>query len=525
MLLSLAVIVEELEKSHTIISVETKKELDKRFSLRGVRLFFGDVVVTSFDDDVLYVVSQKDAKTFDEQFCPKHFLMVCDGMKPVHFVMPVHSCEFVTAKASASPSQVFAEITELFESFSHWDTRLLQAIVGRQGIDAVLEIAAEKLANPIAFFDSTLSLVTKAGEFSGGYSGSIWEDVISNGFSPVEFYTREEKLLVSDGIKANAWPAVIRPERTPDHANLFASITVFDKQYGAIGQVDLVAPFSLGQIALAEHVRNRLQEYIALSSSLLEGADELIDNIVRIIEDKPFDLRLFNYYLRKKGWHPEDSFRLLLCPFESNDEWVLDQESRVRRIEKAIPKAITFLYEDSVVCLARSSDYSFVGEDCSEQLAQVLSDLEMICAVSEEYAPITKAAYAFRQCRMIIDEADSMVLEGVIPLEAVFENMVSGFLNESAQADAICHQVILDLVRSGYKGDFELGRELVTILYRYLIDGQNMCLCSRQLFMHRNTLAYRIGRLEEMLGMQFSELEPATILYLELSCLIALRMP
>ena len=61
------------------------------------------------------------------------------------------------------------------------------------------------------------------------------------------------------------------------------------------------------------------------------------------------------------------------------------------------------------------------------------------------------------------------------------------------------------------------------VLYTYLASGRNLNRCAALLYVHRNTLSYRIGRIEELLAVDLAELEPSEVVHLEISCLVALN--
>ena len=426
-------------------------------------------------------------------------------------------------ETTASVAEVFAAVVCVFQSFSAWDSQILQSIVDRKGVGSVLTIAAEMLKNPIALFDPTTSLVAHAGVLNSGYEKTIWGDVMEHGFSPIEFYSQDERAAVNSGLKPGSWPVLIQPKRTPDYVNLFASVTVGGRLYGTIGQVNLMAPFTSGQIALAEHVRNRLQECIALSLDADAEVDELANLIARIIGGKSVDPHLLTYYLGKRGWGTDEKVRMLLCPCHSEANLATGASSITARMAKAMPKAIVFPHGNTTACFVRTLDYPTLNKPYPKQIGPILEELSLTCAVSEEFHSILDADRMEEQCRLIIGQADKLSMRGIVSLSKVFEPMVADHLCENASPDAICHPDILNLARNGYKGNCERGRKLIKALYIYLSDGRNMCSCARKLYMHRNTLAYRIGILEELLGTNFSTLKPSELLYLELSCLVALK--
>lgn len=497
--------------------------VSERPTLRGVRLAGTSSEGRDFDEAYAYVIDARDYGIMVGQNCPRHAIVVGDHLEQACASLPGLSHELLAVETGMQLAEVIARVAEVFATLSEWDGRMLLGIAENRGVGWVLEVASEQLSNPIALFDSSLQLVARAGEIGYGTSDSIWDDVLSKGFSPVEFYTREEQVAVGEGLRAGAWPAIIRPQRTPGRSNLFAAVTVGDRPYGSIGQVDLVAPFTSGQVALAEHVRNRLQQTIAVGMGSMVGADELLYNVDRLLGGEQVDGSFLAYHLRKRGWSLDDPFRVLYCPCGHNSNWPLGEASRKARIEQSFSKAITLLHGDAVVCIVRAADHDFSDGSLPRGLSKALSSMDMTCIVSEEFGGLVNARFALQQCVACSAVLAQDSSQTTIFFRECYEDVAVRAIGIGIPLESACHPKIMSLVREGYRGDIERGRELVRILYGYLVCGRNARECSRRLFMHRNTLAYRVGLLEKHLGCSLAELDDAEVIYLELSCLIASR--
>ena len=150
----------------------------------------------------------------------------------------------------------FVAIAKVFMKLGAWDSRMLKAVAAGMGVEAVLQIGAELLANPIALFDSHQGLICYAGDMPREVAGTIWDVVLIKGFTPIEFFTHEEQRSIATLLKGR-WPFVLTAERAPDHENLSTVVTMNGELVGTLGQVDVSAPFTPGQIALADLVRER----------------------------------------------------------------------------------------------------------------------------------------------------------------------------------------------------------------------------------------------------------------------------
>ncbi|MDR1048051.1 MAG: helix-turn-helix domain-containing protein, partial [Treponema sp.] len=83
-----------------------------------------------------------------------------------------------------------------------------------------------------------------------------------------------------------------------------------------------------------------------------------------------------------------------------------------------------------------------------------------------------------------------------------------------------CHPGILSLWESGD----EVQREMVRSLYHYFLNGKNISAAADALYVHRNTLIYRLGKAEELLHIDLKQPDQKKALLYLMSCLIALRL-
>lgn len=79
----------------------------------------------------------------------------------------------------------------------------------------------------------------------------------------------------------------------------------------------------------------------------------------------------------------------------------------------------------------------------------------------------------------------------------------------------MCHPRLLAL-----KEKDELGEEALHLLETYLFNGRNVVATAKKLFIHRNTLAYRLEKLTEQLQMDLTEMDDTNFMWLLISSII-----
>lgn len=409
----------------------------------------------------------------------------------------------------------------ILHELSSWDERMIAAARDRQGVARVLEIAAEQLGNPIALMDSSLNLVSAAGDLSSGYESTIWEDVLERRYSPFEFYTRDERDDIEQRLISHGTPQIFKPRRSPGHSNLCALLTVGGKSFGVIGQVDIATAFTPYQIALAGHVRDRLELALAMEVGRY-GEDELATLMRGVVTGDTTDPGILRLHLSKLAWCDEPLIVAVFAAPENGDANSLSLQSWVDRVSGLIPDAVFFMCEETLVAVMRKADFPH-GEGKDARFVEALAGLDTRCAASAVCEDLDGIRSYYLQARITLGEAKRRNLGRLVAYEDVLTGYIVHSLLEIHEERVICNPHILDLVEKGYKGDVTMGRELVLQLFVYLANGCNNRAAARKLFLHRNTLSYRMQRIESLLNVELDTLDEEAIFALELSCLIALR--
>lgn len=236
-----------------------------------------------------------------------------------------------------------------------------------------------------------------------------------------------------------------------------------------------------------------------------------------ILNGDRVDPALVAHHLATLGRAEPLSLRMHLCAFASESLNPLTRRNVVERMGRACPGSIVMEYEGALVVLSRSP-----RDGLSAKASGIVSSLHMRVASSERFFHVSDARHAFDQCRFVASLPEGRV-EGEASVSRLFERALPLAIGRGVNAELLCDRTVLDLAIRGYKGDVERGRALVRELYAYLMAGRKASVAARGLYLHRNTLVYHLELLEGVLGLRFDELDTSGVLFLTVSCLVALE--
>lgn len=169
---------------------------------------------------------------------------------------------------------------------------------------------------------------------------------------------------------------------------------------------------------------------------------------------------------------------------------------------------ITPMEENSVVVVRRLEDQ----EDSKEirELAHVLSDTvssETLCRVRTACGTI---AHSLREVSRSYKEA-KMSLE----VAEIFYSSMTVITYEELGIGRLIYQLPVPLCEMFLKevfGDYDPGNlddEILATVYQFMENSLNLSETSRQLFVHRNTLVYRLEKLQKTIGLDIRQFEDA----------------
>ncbi|MBO7702707.1 MAG: helix-turn-helix domain-containing protein [Eggerthellaceae bacterium] len=471
-------------------------------------------------DEIAFVAAESEACSVSA--LPSHLLVACDPnssrehLEELCTELATGTREVACVASTGDMPQMLMQAWDIISRFQTWDERLVSAIVRGAGVQEVLDVVAEGLANPIALFDSASVLIAHAGELPDGWEKSIWGDVIGRGFVPMEHYSADERRLFQRWASATREPIVASPSKGHGETELTCTIELGGSVFAMLAQVDLAHPFSPAQRALVAHVRDRMEVMYQAQIGSHAHKDELAHCLRMILLGRPQDPSVTRFHLRTKGWSDSDIMRVVRVPLPQDMIETGRDQAQLSRARITFPKALVLMHDETIVLVCRDKDYSVDALD--RQLARLSHEMDVTVAVSDAFPGIAHATTAYRQCLAAHEVARIQELRGVI---AFADAALPAFVEAIVTQDRV--EELID-PRVSAVADISQGLELVENLRTYLTCGCNAAKAAKRLFMHRNTLDYRIARIEKTMAVSLPELSEEAAVRMILSCLLIRRL-
>jgi DNA-binding PucR family transcriptional regulator len=188
----------------------------------------------------------------------------------------------------------------------------------------------------------------------------------------------------------------------------------------------------------------------------------------------------------------------------------------VFRVRSLLTDSMVFAYENGILAINHKDDRTRSDPEYAEELASQLKGMGLCCGVSLVFNDFLGLKPAFLQCKTALASRAGGLDEAIHRFEMRYAEHVIRALDDSTSLKSLCHPQVVRLHRlEGPKGP-----EYVRTLQTYLAHGRSATAAAARLFVHRNTLLYRIKRIEEVLAIDLESADEQMLFMLYLSCLI-----
>jgi len=300
---------------------------------------------------------------------------------------------------------------------------------------------------------------------------------------------------------------------------IIAPLQVGKEVIGSLGTVDIIRPFTQGQLTLIKNVKVFME--LALKAEMGNSALSYNVNycIDRILHGFSIEQDVVIYYLKRKGWHIHDRYVLFFFKARDHDQIDMTMIGTISfRVSEVLRNSDVFPYENGILAVTRNYDKDSwrIALDTLIRLNQALG---LVVGVSLEFSSFMNLRYAFIQAKAALNTSVLHPEKNIFHFSDNYADHIVELLNNSTSLLSICHPKIVEL----YQYNGEKGHEFVYTLQTYLLCGRSLSATASIMHVHRNTLLYRLERIREIIGNDFDVQDENIQLLFLLSCIIVCR--
>ena len=407
----------------------------------------------------------------------------------------------------ADPIEVHNEITRCFESFNQWERDMLMVLVDGGGLQDLLNVAHQVFKQPM---------------FIKG--DSSWVFAITPGYRP-DVHPDWANLERSATNRTADFESVFAVSLDPEFQKVFLQrtpILLESPLYGGTvlrtnvwldGQrvCEIVAleykdHFNPGDIHLMQMFSDIVSRYISANRPLYFSFSGLTNFFTGLLEKQECNPANLLTVREATGWKEEDSMAVAVIrehtPCESPILGVLRE-----KLTEQLPYSCVFHFDGGVVCIFNVTKIGGYSK-AAEQLAKIIPADPFTWGVSYEFTGLERVPEFYRQALTALQAAEEAGRTYSTMYQAAC-TLISAELKEIPGLQSYIHPDLRRLEEVDRHGD----SQYVHTLFEYLLCGGNYTDTAVRLGLHRNSLIYRMSRIQELISTDLSDHENRQLLF------------
>ncbi len=371
---------------------------------------------------------------------------------------------------------------------------------------AFVNLAASKLGNPVVLIDRDYKVLAASGVYP--IDDPLWAQNVHQGYCSYEFISAVSEL---ESIKSapDTSEAVVVTCTSSQAKKLSSKIFRGGEVIGFVLMLEQETPLVHTHFELLPQVSSAAADMLLrFAPYLLPDSTQYQRLLYGLLIGKPPEklARAID-----KLAFPETMCALRLSQTGEPGQKRLREET-AERLRRLLPGTQLSFYENGIAALVPVDRTSGLSEAQRTALAQLARDERLSIGVSSAFVCIEDFAARYFQARRALSL--SARVGGADPVclytELAFYDLLA-VAEKAGKLQQFCHPALECLRRY----DAENGAELLRSLDAYLTYDCSVKLAAERLFIHRNSLTYRLRRILELTGVDLSD--PCTRFLLQMS--------
>jgi hypothetical protein len=383
--------------------------------------------------------------------------------------------------SDVSIEQITNHILSIFEKYNAWEKKIQSLVIKHASLQELLEASNDIFENPCFIADMRGNIIAITHQYEIGTVNDSWDYCLENMRPPID--------VLSLPLLNNSEQLV------PDWSD---SAQIYHAKDTLIGRYILVDQEPIGAFCIQEH-------HTPLTVSCCSFVDILCDMISKLITIKKNEELLTNTDLLIEAIENDSSYGLTQIfshVFGSYDDFyylalakhvarkdTAQQTALQKEIDKIPVCQICFNYKEFTVLICKYSDITLLKK---EILANPFFKFYQI-GFSMPFRSIEQLSLRCRQATFALNKG-----ENVQPPINFCNDYAFLYLTEQLFQQSKALELLHPALNILKEYDSNKNTKLYETLYQYLTHERNLVCTAKNLFIHRNSLLYRIQRINEL---------------------------
>ncbi|MBU5269408.1 MAG: helix-turn-helix domain-containing protein [Clostridium cochlearium] len=458
-----------------------------------------------FLTDILYVgkTSYLPKEIYKSNYC--NLLLINDAHIPIDKLFNTSCNNIIELNGDQDIYEVFNKSKDfLFNNLEIINNSaiLLDSILKENSLNKIIEISSKLLDNPLILIDNSFKIIAYSNSYD--ITDIYWKENIKNGYCSYDFIVAVNKIInLKKASKNHDTFEVICGENPV--IKLVCKVTIDEKVTGYLLALSSNKPFSdndndtlklISKIIGMEIKKNNLYnniDNIAYENLLLDLLEDKILNS-KILSDR---LKNIKHNLGKYFY----VFSFDISNYNLNGK---KNNYLSKNITNLFQGKNSIYYKNNIIMLYDFNDINLDINKAKYTWEKFLIKNNIKLAISKSFINLLEFKKYYIQSLKALELGKILKPNYHIVFyeELQFYDLIS-FINKEINLKEYCHKSLKSLNQY----DEINNTNYYHTLFLYLKNNQNSTLTAKDLFIHRNTMLYRINKIKELTNIDFSNTE------------------
>ncbi|MBR3308651.1 MAG: helix-turn-helix domain-containing protein [Lachnospiraceae bacterium] len=404
--------------------------------------------------------------------------------------------------ATAYTDDVFTMLREYFNTnvaTGLMAQTILNILFYETGIQSLVDSFTRAFNNPVFVFDAGYHLI--ACNYEMAKADPTGKEIVDNmGFTEKEFRLINQENHIHEKVKKSDKPLRVRHKEQGFEQLICAIDTRKDLGHIVINAVN--RPFNDTDIELMTMLKEGIYQQMRKEEFINDNSGYPYEYFLKdLLDGKIATPKRYQKRLSYVNTTFSDNMYCLVVE-TARSSITLNTFLIRNRLESLFPDTKTLMYNGEIIVLFCPPKHAELTKKDYEKIRKLCTESEIFAGISNNFTDLMDFADYYKQALRAIEIGITDNQEpGLYVYRDYFMHHIANIFFQKESEKTYCHPLMEKLL----KYDAENETDLSDTLYAYLICERNISAASDYLYIHRNTMTYRLKKIDSLVNINYDD--------------------